>query len=247
MMKKILFFILLVVVIFNFPIIENKAKAFEPTWCVGSEIGWNKTPNDCLVPCGDISVDGSYTTLSGTIRNLFDNYVGKCTGQATKWQITIRKIEIGTSAGWDGPRCTVLNSSNSVTVDLVSKNKGEIFSVLKTDFTKCPEIVYDRLYLTLDRKFLIAGNTKFPDGGVRVARTIADSSCVSDGLSEKNDSDLSSLSYLDNLTPYNGTTSTWRYGRCYGRPSNTWNNAYKKVALNSFSTSNLHWFLSYST
>jgi hypothetical protein len=221
MMKKILFFILLILVVMNFPIIEKNANA-EPsnlTFCTGTELGWNYQPNNCLATCGDMNVGTTYTNLGGQVRTLSVNGVSSCVGQATKFQVTFRKLELGTSDGWGGYRCTVLD--DAVTVDLVSKSKGGTFADLKTDFKKCKPFVYDRLYLTMDRKFLLAGNTKYPDDSGAVVRTTATSSCLTDSLSETSDTLMTNLTYQDESTTNAGTA-------CYVRPSNTWNSVFKK-------------------
>jgi hypothetical protein len=223
MMKKILFFILLVLVAMNFPIIEKNANA-EPsnlTFCTGTELGWNSQPNNCIATCGDMNVGTTYTNLGGQVRTLSVGGVGRCVGQATKFQVTFRKLELGTSDGWGGYRCTVLDEA--VTVDLVSKSKGGTFASLKTDFKKCKPFVYDRLYLTMDRKFLLAGNTTYPDDSRAVVRTTATPSCLTDSLSETSDALMTNLAYQDETTTNGPGTA------CYVRPSNTWSNVFKKA------------------
>lgn len=234
MMKKILFIILLVVVIFNFPIIENKVRA-EPTyltWCTGGDIHWNNN-NDCKVQCSDLNVNTNY----GGTKTLSSGYASTCEGQASKFQINIRKIELGTSAGWNGYRCTVLADSNSVTVDLISKKSGETYTGLKTDFKKCNPVIYDRLYVTIDRIITIAGHTYYPDGSGHIARTT--SPCTTDSLLNQNSgAALANLSWGDTISNYgNAGTAAWGSSSlCYGRPSITWNNTYLKVNSNGFST-----------
>jgi hypothetical protein len=217
MIKKILFFILLVITIFNPPIIEKSAKA-EPsnlTFCSGDELGWGSTPNNCLATCSDMNVGTVYTNS----RSMGVSGISSCVGQATKFQITVRKLELGTSEGWGGYRCTILE--DSITVDLVNKSKGDTFAGMKTDFKKCKPVVYDRLYLTADRNFLLAGNTKYPDDSGAVARTTAISSCLTDSLSETSDALMANLNYQNENTTNAGTA-------CYVRPSNGWNNVFKK-------------------
>ena len=204
-MKKILFIILLFVLTINFPIVQKEAKAQSIlSWCPTAT--WSHS-DDCLVSCSDLKI-----TDAGS-----DGVMASCTGRASKFQITIRKIELGTSDGWNGYKCTVV--SDSVTVDLISKAAGQTFSGLNTDFKKCKSVVYDRLYLTLDRNFVIAGNTSYPDPSGHIARTTT--FCPTDSLTETSDSLLSDLKYQDELTLFPSTT------KCYSRPSDTWNNLYK--------------------
>jgi len=205
MKKKILFIILLFVLIINFPIVQKEAKAQSIlSWCPTAT--WSHS-DDCLVSCSDLNIINAGST----------GVIASCTGRASKFQITIRKMELGTPDGWSGYKCSVL--SDSVTVDLISKAAGQTFSGLNTDFKKCKSVVYDRLYFTLDRNFVIAGNTSYPDTRGYIARTTT--FCPTDSLTETSDSLLSNLSYQDELTSVPLTT------KCYSRPSNTWNNVYK--------------------
>jgi hypothetical protein len=233
MMKKILFFILLIFFIFNIPIVNRNVNATPTalTWCTGGDIHWNNN-KDCKIQCSDLNVGtnygGNYTLSSG--------YASGCEGQASKFQINIRKIELGTPAGWNGYRCTVLTDSNSVIVDLVSKKSGETYASLKTDFKKCNTVIYDRIYVTIDRIITIAGHTNYPDGSGKIARTT--SPCTTDSLSQTSGAALANLSWLDTISNYgNANTAAWgNTSLCYGRPSINWSSSFLKVNSNGFST-----------
>jgi hypothetical protein len=147
-----------------------------------------------------------------TVAGLAVNNAGFCVGKATKYELTIRKVEIGTSAGINGYRCTLF--VGELITDFGSTTVNEI--VKRRPVTeKCREkVIYDRVYLYTDRKIKIAGNTVYPGSATKVARTT--SACPTDSVTTVTD-----LSWLDSTL----TTATWgNAALCAG----------KKTGMNTF-------------
>ena len=126
----------------------------------------------CKFSCGDFTADNIITSVTS-------GNTGTCVGRATKYQITIRKLELGTSSGYNATgknaRCEIF--SGTLITDIGFASPGQVLSNKPLKFNKCKEVVYDRIYVTWDRKFIFAANASFP---TFVARTT--SSCASDSL-----------------------------------------------------------------
>jgi hypothetical protein len=177
---------------------------------------------DCKFSCGDFT---SLTSWLSAIPNSGDT--GNCVGRATKFQIIIRKLELGTSAGYnatgDNARCEVF--SGTLTSDIGSASPNQVLS--NKPLKKCKDVIYDRIYVTWDRKMVFAANATFPtndSGGNFVARTT--SACASDSLSL---SVVANFNWLDTSKNNNGTQPT----ACYVRTSTSESDIFVKTKLNS--------------
>jgi hypothetical protein len=147
-----------------------------------------------------------------TVAGLAVNNAGFCVGKATKYELTIRKVEIGTNAGINGHKCTLF--AGKLITDFGSTTVNEI--VRSRPVTeKCKDnVIYDRVYLYTDRKIKIAGNTVYPGSATKVARTT--SACPTDS-----ETTVTDLSWLDSTL----TTATWgNAALCAG----------KKTGMNTF-------------
>lgn len=212
-MKKLL--ALAALFLFNF----SQAAEERLVFCSDQEKGWS-TESQCLTSCGRLRVNGTYTSsdpyaMNGNGGNLNDGSVGFCHGQATTYKNTIRKIEIGNIAS--GYKCTIFEGV--MTLDTGNASVGEILysGQLKND--SCNSVIYDILYLTLDRKTEYAGFTSYPDSSGHIARTT--SYCATDNLTIP-----SNLSWLDVMVG-----STYQdSNRCYIRQSTDWADPWKKAA-----------------
>jgi len=189
------------------------------SFCSEAEKGWS-TESECLTSCGRLRVNGTYTSsdpsaMNGNGGNLSDGSVGFCHGQATTYKNTIRKIEMGNIGS--GYKCTIFEGT--MTLDTGNASAGEILysGQLKND--SCNSVIYDILYLTLDRKTEYAGFTTYPDGSGHIARTT--SYCATDNLSASID-----LSWLDVMVGSAYQDSN----RCYIRQSTGWADPWKKAA-----------------
>lgn len=223
MMKKILFFILSFTIFLILIILSKEVNAqTKQTFCDSSNKNWNGA-NDCLSSCDDLLVTGTYT--GGSLSN---SSVGYCVGKATTYQITIKKIELGTASGYNATgnnaRCEIFEGT--IVTQLGGKTTNQTLANKPLKFNRCKEVVYDRVYLTIDRKFIFAGNTNYPDNSGKIARTT--SACQTDNLSAT----VTDLSWLDVSSTSNWTDSSL----CYGRQSNTWNTSVIKTIKATLST-----------
>jgi hypothetical protein len=162
----------------------------------------------CKFSCGDFT----YDTLRSAISK---NATAKCTGRATNFKITIRKLELGTSSGYnatgDNARCEIFNGTLVTNVGPASPD--QVLANKPLTFNKCKEVVYDRIYVTVDRKFVFAANATFPtSAGSYVARTT--SACASDPLSLS----VTALGWFDSNKDNSGTN-------CYVRSTQTTNSS----------------------
>lgn len=190
MIRLIIFFSLF----FSFPEFDQKVNAQSTlTFCGPGAASWSN--DDCVSLCSE-----------NTVAGLGVNNVGFCVGKATKYELTIRKVEIGTSAGINGYRCNLYEGE--LITDFATTTVNEIVQ-RKPIKEKCKEdIVYDRVYLYADRKLKIAGNTVYPGSTTKIART--NSACPTDSITTVTD-----LSWLDSS---NLTTATWENALlCAGR------------------------------
>jgi hypothetical protein len=180
MIRFIIFFIFF----FTFSDFSQKVNAQSTlTFCGSGAASWSN--DNCVSLCSE-----------NTVAGLAVNNVGFCVGKATKYELTIRKVEIGTSAGINGYKCELfagelITDFGSTTVNQIVKRRP----IQK----KCKEkIVYDRVYLYADRKLKIAGNTVYPGSTTKIARTT--SACPTDSITTVTD-----LSWLDSTL----NTATW--------------------------------------
>jgi hypothetical protein len=160
------------------------------------------------------SNDGCVSLCSeNTVAGLAVNNAGFCVGKATKYELTIRKVEIGTSTGINGYRCTLF--VGELITDFGTTTVNEIVKRRPVK-EKCREkVVYDRVYLYADRKIKIAGYTVYPGSTTKIARTT--SACTTDSVTTVTD-----LSWLDDSSL---TTATWGNATlCAG----------KKTGMNTF-------------
>lgn len=166
----------------------------------------NTYDGSCKFSCGDFTYDSFRTAITA------NNQTGNCVGRATKFKITIRKLELGTSSGYsatgDNARCEIFNGTLISDIGIASPN--QILSNKPLRFNKCKEVIYDRIYVTIDRKMVFAANATFPTvgtGGVRgsyIARTT--SACAIDSLSLS----VTALGWFDSNKDNSGT-------QCYVR------------------------------
>jgi hypothetical protein len=223
MIKKTSLFILPFLIFCIFFILQKEANSqTRQTFCDSSNKNWFGA-NNCLSSCDDLLVTDTYT--GGSLSN---GSVGLCVGKATKFQINIKKIELGTSSGYNATgnnaRCEIFEGT--IITELGGKKSNQTLANKPLKFNKCKEVVYDRIYLTIDRKFIFAGNTNYPDNSGKIARTTA--ACATDNLSVT----VTDLSWLDSTSTSNWVNSTL----CYGRQSNTWNSSIIKTIKSTLST-----------
>lgn len=195
------------------------------TFCSDQEKGWS-TETDCLTSCGRLIVNGTYTSsdpnaMNGNGGNLSDGSVGFCHGQATTYKNTIRKIEIGNNTS--GYKCTIFEGAMILDTGNASVGHTLYSGELKND--SCKSVIYDVLYLTMDRITEYAGFTTYPDGSGHIARTT--SYCSTDNLSAATD-----LSWLDVMSGSDYQDN----GRCYVRQTTYWSDPWKKAASSPTTT-----------
>jgi hypothetical protein len=160
--------------------------------------------------------DFTYSSFRSAITN---NSTGYCVGRATKYQITIRKIELGTSSGYNATgsnkRCQIF--SGTMITDIGGASPDQTLGSAKPTWENCIDgTVYDRLYITVDRKFIFAANATFPTStGSFTARTT--SACATDSIT----SVTSNLTWLETNTDNTGST-------CYVRTATTSSDVFTK-------------------
>ena len=214
-------FIILLYIFFSPAYAEESSLSF----CSDQDIGWS-TEMKCITSCGRLRVNGAYTSsdasaMNGNGGNLYNGSVGFCHGQATTYKNTIHKIEIGNAAS--GYKCTIFEGA--MTIDTANASAGEVLYSGKLKNDSCNSMIYDTLYLTVDRKVEYAGFTTYPDGSGKSARTT--SYCAADNLSIP-----ANLSWLDEMVGSAYQDSN----RCYIRQSTSWGTAWKKAASSPTST-----------
>jgi len=113
--KKNLFFLLLVFNFWYIFFIADSNSQSSMTICGSTNKGWYSTDNNtygsniCTTKCSDLKVDGT-GYARGTLSN---GDFGLCAGSATSSELTIYRIDLGTSNGFSGTdKCTVLRKHN---------------------------------------------------------------------------------------------------------------------------------------
>lgn len=216
-----LFFLSFVIIFYCIFFITDVNAQSSMTICDSTNKGWRSTNNStygenvCTTKCSDLKVNGTGYPRE----NLSDTDFGLCAGSATSSELTIYRIDLGTSNGFSGTdKCTVFEGN--ITTDFAKLNKGQTGGrgAFKTDACQKGKS-YDRVYFYINRIQSFAGQTVFPDNSGTIART--QSTCSSNGVTTVTDT-----SWLDTITAGKWTNNTL----CYGRPSNTWNSPYVKAS-----------------
>ena len=232
MIKINLYFILVLLIFnsFNFTSVSYAQSRLK--FCDSTNRGWNNDEDTCITPCDDLKVDQGYPNgqgVSGNLRSstnpsgleLAPSKVGYCQGTATKFLMKIYRIDLGTSAGFNGKdKCTIFNRpSNPIISDIGNATPGQTLKTAKPNFEKCTNgATFDRVYLYYDRKIIFAGHTNYPDSSGKIARTNT-SQCTTDSLNKDvtNITVADSNSWLDEVSSSNWGSSS----KCYGQPSST--------------------------
>lgn len=183
--------------------------------CDTTDYGWYSS---CLTSCSSLNVTGTYP--GGDIA---DGGIQLCQGQVTKAQYTVRKIQVLTNAG---ASCSIFEGE--ATFDFGAAVKDQVLLSRPLDWTSCPDgAVFDRMLITTDRMFTLAGNTTYPDGSGKIARTT--STCASDSVQA-----LTDFSWLDTFDT--GTGSFNDATLCDFRPTETWRYVARKAELSPSTT-----------
>jgi len=210
MKKLIIFFFLLF--IFNFISTQDVKAQSTVTFCSTAEWG----TDDCVSLCSDLNI----TSLASD--------VGFCHGKTTKYQMTIQRIDLGTSEGFNGYKCTIFEGT--IITDSATASAGKTISNKPLKYKHCKETTYDRVYMYADRKVLIAGNTIYPGSSPpKIARTT--SACKTDSISK-----LSNLTWLDVIQTANPTINWTDSSLCLGRYTTSMNTHVIKTEKATFST-----------
>ena len=216
MKKIILFFFLLF--IFNFISTQDVKAQSTVTFCSTADAGWGT--DDCVTLCPDLN-----------ITSLANGNVGFCHGKTTKYQMTIQRIDLGTSEGFNGYKCTIFEGT--IITDSATASAGKTISNKPLKYKHCNETTYDRVYMYADRKILVAGNTIYPGSSpAKVARTT--SACKTDNIST-----VSNLTWLDVRDETNSTTQLTNWNDpnlCLGRYTTSMNTHVIKTEKGTFST-----------
>jgi len=187
--------------------------------CDSSNKGWQSTdqedyPNNfCTTKCSDLRVDETDYPRG----DLSSNGYGFCAGSATSSSLTIYRIDLGTSSG---DKCTVFEGN--ITTDFAKSQKGQTIGRGKFKTENCTTgISYDRFYLYINRMQSFAGQTVFPDGSGKIARTT--STCANSDTTAT----VSDTSWLDttNHTLF-AADDAWTTDNnlCWGKPKG-WTNS----------------------
>jgi len=217
MIKRILFIIFFIFSVFFINNIFTEEVNAQSRISFCSTYADSQAPGaTCKFSCGDFT----YASLRGAI---IDGATAKCTGRATNFKITIRKLELGTSSGYnatgDNARCEIFNGTLVTNVGPASPD--QVLANKPLTFNKCKEVVYDRIYVTVDRKFVFAANATFPtSAGSYVARTT--SACASDSIT----SVTANLNWLESNTTNAGST-------CYVRTATSQSDIFVKTKTSS--------------
>jgi len=154
MIKRIILFFF-VLFIFNFISAQDVKAQSTVTFC--STADWST--DGCVSSCSDLNITG-----------LTNGNVGFCHGKTTKYQMTIQRIDLGTSEGFNGYKCTIFEGT--IITDSATATAGKTISNKPLKYKHCKETTYDRVYMYADRKILVAGNTIYPSSSpAKVART----------------------------------------------------------------------------
>ena len=230
-----LFFLSFVIIFYCIFFVTDVNAQSSMTICDSTNKGWRSTNNNtygenvCTTKCSDLKVDGEDYPRG----DLSDQDFGLCAGSATSSELTIYRIDLGTSNGFSGAdKCTVFEGN--ITTDFAKLNKGQTGGrgVFKTD--ACQKgISYDRVYFYINRIQSFAGQTVFPDNSGTIART--QSTCSSNGATAVTDT-----SWLDDTALGSGKWNSLT--KCYGAPTGWTTSVYVKASAtdlvsNSTSTS----------
>jgi hypothetical protein len=211
MIKKLIIFFF-VIFIFNFISSQDAKAQSTVTFCSTAEWG----TDDCVSLCSDLNI----TSLASD--------VGFCHGKTTKYQMTIQRIDLGTSEGFNGYKCTIFEGT--IITDSATASAGKTISNKPLKYKHCKETTYDRVYMYADRKVLIAGNTIYPGSSPpKIARTT--SACKTDSTST-----VSNLNWLDLKQTANPTTNWNDPNLCLGRYTTGMNTHVIKTEKATFST-----------
>ena len=119
----------------------------------------------CVSTCSAIATAGSYILGSG-------NYA-YCEGVATKLTEQIYKIELGKLEVGNESRCTIWEGDD-MTLEGGGSNKAVLSSKYPISLKSCTVgTTYNAIYFTLARHVKFAGESVFPDGSGKMARTTA--------------------------------------------------------------------------
>jgi hypothetical protein len=230
-----LFFLSFVIIFYCIFFITDVNAQSSMTICDSTNKGWRSTNNNtygenvCTTKCSDLKVDGTDYPRG----DLSDPDFGLCAGSATSSELTIYRIDLGTSNGFSGAdKCTVFEGN--ITTDFAKLNKGQTggTGVFKTDACQKGKS-YDRVYFYINRIQSFAGQTVFPDNSGTIART--QSTCSSNGATTVTDT-----SWLDDTALGSGKWNSLT--KCYGAPTGWTTSVYVKASAtdlvsNSTSTS----------
>ena len=230
-----LFFLSFVIIFYCIFFITDVNAQSSMTICDSTNKGWRSTNNStygeniCTTKCSDLKVNGTGYPRE----NLSDTDFGHCAGSATSSELTIYRIDLGTSNGFSGTdKCTVFEGN--ITTDFAKLNKGQTggSGVFKTDTCQKGKS-YDRVYFYINRIQSFAGQTVFPDNSGTIART--QSTCSSNGVTTVTDT-----SWLDDTAFGSGKWNSLT--KCYGAPTGWSTSVYVKASAtdlvsNSTSTS----------
>jgi hypothetical protein len=230
-----LFFLSFVIIFYCIFFITDVNAQSSMTICDSTNKGWRSTNNStygenvCTTKCSDLKVNGTGYPRE----NLSDTGFGLCAGSATSSELTIYRIDLGTSNGFSGTdKCTVFEGN--ITTDFAKLNKGQTggSGVFKTDTCQKGKS-YDRVYFYINRIQSFAGQTVFPDNSGTIART--QSTCSSNGATAVTDT-----SWLDDTALGSGKWNSLT--KCYGAPTGWTTSVYVKASAtdlvsNSTSTS----------
>jgi hypothetical protein len=212
MIKKIILFFF-VLFIFNFISAQDVKAQSTVTFCSTADWG----TDGCVSSCPDLNITG-----------LTNGNVGFCHGKTTKYQMTIQRIDLGTSEGFNGYKCTIFEGT--IITDSATATAGKTISNKPLKYKHCKETTYDRVYMYADRKILVAGNTTYPSSSpAKVARTT--SACKTDSIST-----VSNLTWLDVRQTANPTINWTDSSLCLGRYTTSMNTHVIKTEKATFST-----------
>jgi len=212
MIKKIILFFF-VLFIFNFISAQDAKAQSTVTFCSTADWG----TDGCVSSCPDLNITG-----------LTNGNVGFCHGKTTKYQMTIQRIDLGTSEGFNGYKCTIFEGT--IITDSATATAGKTISNKPLEYKHCKETTYDRVYMYADRKILVAGNTTYPSSSpAKVARTT--SACKTDSIST-----VSNLTWLDVRQTANPTINWTDSSLCLGRYTTSMNTHVIKTEKATFST-----------
>jgi hypothetical protein len=218
-----LFFLSFVIIFYCIFFITDVNAQSSMTICDSTNKGWRSTNNNtygenvCTTKCSDLKVDGTDYPRG----DLSDPDFGLCAGSATSSELTIYRIDLGTSNGFSGAdKCTVFEGN--ITTDFAKLNKGQTggTGVFKTDACQKGKS-YDRVYFYINRIQSFAGQTVFPDNSGTIART--QSTCSSNGATTVIDT-----SWLDDTAFGSGKWNSLT--KCYGAPTGWSTSVYVKAS-----------------